>query len=241
MIGACREAMHDQSKFENLENTMIKVWGRRNSSNVMPVMWAVAELGLEHERINVGGSFGGLDTDDYGQRNPNRLVPTIEDDDLVLWESNAILRYLAARYGAGTLWPENPIGRARADQWMEWGKTTFYPAYMPIFWQLIRVPEGQQDMDAVAQALKATAAKAQMFDAHLEGRDFVAGEHLTMGDLPLGAMMYRYLSMDIERPSLPNVERWYASLCERPGYQTHVMIPFGSNNAEWIELEKAGA
>ena len=129
---------------------MLKIWGRTSSINVQKVMWTVAELGLPHERIDVGGPFGGLDRPDYAALNPNRLIPVLQDGATVVWESNAIVRYLAARYGAGSLWPEHPGRRSEADRWMDWQLTTLQPSIGPIFLGLIRTPPEQRDTAAIA-------------------------------------------------------------------------------------------
>lgn len=204
---------------------MLKIWGRTNSINVQKVMWTVAELGLEHERIDAGGAFGGLDTAAYGAMNPNRRVPTIDDGGTIVWESNAVVRYLAARYGAGGLWPEAPAERALADQWMDWQQTTFGPDMTVVFWGLIRTPEAERDHDAIRVAAGRLGPLWERLDAYLANRQFVLGSDLTMGDIPVGAACYRYLSLDIERPALPNVTRWYAALQERSPYREHVMLP----------------
>ena len=217
----------------------IEIFGRRNSSNVAPVMWAVGELGLNHVRHNVGGSFGGLD-EGYASLNPNRLVPVIRDGDVVLWESSAIVRYLAATYGDGTLWPGDPAQRGIADQWMEWCKTTLNPVFFPIFWQLIRTPAEECDHEQVARCVAATAGTLGILEQHLGSSPYVGGSTLTVGDLPFGSLVYRYFNLDIVRPSLPNIEAWYGRLCERPAYQAHIMIPFGRNRDEWDTLERQG-
>ena len=220
---------------------MLEIWGRKNSSNVMPVMWTIGELGLAHIRHNAGGTFGGLDTDEYGRMNPNRLVPTMKDNGLVLWESNAIVRYLASQYGKGTLWPNDIVQLAVADQWMEWMKTTFFPQFVPIFLQLVRTAEQDRDWALIERKVGAIIKLLQIFDQWLSDRPYVTGEALTVGDIPMGAIAYRYYNVDIERPDLPNLKRWYQRLCERPAYQQHVMIPFGKSPEEWLELERAGA
>ncbi|MGH6912816.1 MAG: glutathione S-transferase family protein, partial [Geminicoccales bacterium] len=186
---------------------MLKIWGRTNSINVQKVMWAVGELGLEHERIDAGGAFGGLDTDAYGRLNPNRKVPTVEDGELVVWESNACVRYLAARYGAGTLWPEDPAQRAVADMWMDWQQTTLLSDMFVVFWGLIRTPEDKRDHAAIEAAAKRLGGLWPMLDDRLATRRFVAGDAFTMGDIPLGAVCYRYYGLPIEWPRLPHVER----------------------------------
>ena len=220
---------------------MLEVWGRKNSSNVMSVMWAIGELGLAHTRHNVGGTFGGTSEPPYSDLNPNGTVPTIRDDDMVMWESNAIVRYLAAKYGQGSLWPDDPAVRAQSDQWMEWTKTTLYPTFMPVFFTMIRLPPEQYDQQKIDTALAATSKVVVALERHLENNLFVAGDTLTMGDIPLGPLSYRFFNLDIPRPATPNVEAWYKRVCDRSAYQQHAMLPFGSNLAEWISLEKAGA
>ena len=204
---------------------MLKVWGRNNSINVQKVMWTVAELGLEHERIDAGGRFGGLDTPEYGALNPNRLVPVIEDGDVVVWESNAIVRYLAARHGAAGLWPADPALRAQADQWMDWKITSLQPDMTVVFWGLVRTPPEQRDTARIESAAERLGRTFAVLDEHLAGRHFVAGDHLTMGDIPVGAACYRYHALPIKRPPLPGLESWYARLQEREAFHSHVMIP----------------
>lgn len=204
---------------------MLRIWGRTNSINVQKVMWAVGELDLPHERIDLGGAFGGLDTDSYRALNPNRRVPTIEDDGAVIWESNACARYLAARYGAGSLWPEDPVVRAAADMWMDWQQTTLQVDMTTVFWGLVRTPEAERDHAAIEAAVGRLGAIWRRLDDHLAGRSFVAGEHFSMGDIPVGAACYRYHELAIERPKLRAIEAWYGRLQERAPYRTHVMLP----------------
>jgi glutathione S-transferase len=204
---------------------MLRVWGRTNSINVQKVMWAVGELGLAHQRIDAGGAFGGLDSDEYGERNPNRRVPTIEDDGLVMWESNACVRYLAARYDAGGLWPEEPAARARADMWMDWQQTTLLADMIVVVWGLIRTPEAKRDHGAIDAAVTRLGGTWRVLEAQLAGRRFVGGDRLTIGDIPVGASCYRYFGLPIERPSLPNLEAWYERLKQRPAFREHVMLP----------------
>jgi glutathione S-transferase len=204
---------------------MLRIWGRTNSINVQKVMWAVGELGLAHERIDAGGAFGGLDTPEYGALNPNRRVPTIDDDGTVLWESNACVRYLAARYGAGGLWPEDVKRRGRSDLWMDWQQTSLLPDMTVVFWGLIRTPEAQRDQAAIAAAVERLGATWRILDQHLATRRFVTGDSLTMGDIPVGASCYRYYGLPIARPPLPNVEAWYERLKERRAFREHVMLP----------------
>jgi glutathione S-transferase len=204
---------------------MLKTWGRNNSINVQKVMWAAAELGLPNERVDAGGAFGGLDGAEYGALNANRRVPTIEDDGIVIWESNACVRYLAARYGAGGLWPADPGQRAAADMWMDWQQTTLLADMTTVFWGLVRTPEADRDHAAIGAAAKRLGGTWRILDDHLAGRSFVAGAALTMGDIPVGAACYRYHQLAIERPKLAAVEAWYARLQDRAPFRDHVMLP----------------
>lgn len=208
---------------------MIRVWGRATSSNVQIVMWALAEIGLENERLDVGGSFGKTDTPEYGRMNPNRLVPTVQDGDLTLWESAAIVRYLGAKYGDGRFWPADPAVRARIDQWAEWSKTSFGPTLLSgIFWPLI----GQREENRDAKALAATVARMQglagMIDARLAESPYLGGEQLAFGDCIFGTLLYRYFTLDFERADTPNLRAYYERLCDRPAYARHAMVSYDS-------------
>ncbi|HTQ15114.1 MAG TPA: glutathione S-transferase family protein [Rhizomicrobium sp.] len=206
---------------------MLRIWGRRNSINVQKVLWAAAEMGLEHEHIPAGGSFGGLDTEAFEALNPNRRVPVIDDGGTIVWESHAIVRYLAAKYGSGSLWSEDPGVRARADMWMDWVANDLQPAFIGgVFWNFYRTPEAQRNWNLIRQGIARSAILFRMLDRHLEDKPFIAGDALTMGDIPAGAQLYRYYELEIDRPSLPNVEAWYARLKDREPYRAHVMVPF---------------
>ena len=202
----------------------MKIWGRANSINVQKVLWAAEECGIAYERTDVGGAFGGNDQKWYLDMNPNGVVPTIDDDGFILWESNASLRYLAEKYGRGTLWPEDRQVRADADRWMDWATTTFWNALRPVFHQLIRTAPENRNMDLVAQGVEGAAQASTILERYLEGRDFVAGSEFTMGDIPIGQAVYRWYAMDIERPDRPNIRAWYERLGERPGYAEYIMI-----------------
>jgi glutathione S-transferase len=206
---------------------MLTIWGRRNSLNVQKVMWLVAELGLAHEHIPAGGAFGGLDAPTYRALNPNGLVPVIVEDGRAVWESHAILRYLAERHGAESLWPADPYARSLADRWMEWVQSAWQPAFSTgVFWGLWRTPQAQRDTAAIVRAVALSGRLLQLVEAHLATQAWMAGDRLTLGDIPLGASMYRYFTLDIERPRLPRVEAWYGRLVERPAFREHVMVPY---------------
>jgi glutathione S-transferase len=202
---------------------MLTIWGRTNSSNLQKVVWCCAELGLEYERIDMAGPFGF--TPEYLALNPNKVVPTVDDDGFILWESNVIVRYLAAKHGHGTLYPADHKERAEADRWMDWQQTTLWAAMRPLFFGYVRTPEAQRDQAALAAAQRESEHVLAIFERYLADRAFVAGDRFTMGDIPAGIAIYRWFAMPLERPDFPHVARWYKSLTERPGYRTHVMHP----------------
>jgi glutathione S-transferase len=201
---------------------MLKVWGRKTSSNVQKVMWAIGDLGLAHERVDIGGPFGKNKDPAYLAMNPNGLVPTLEDGDAMIWESNSIVRYLATKYGAGTLEPADLKSRALASQWMDWQLSVAAPAIFGAFWGLIRTPPEKRDHAAIAESQKKTTEAMKIFDANLSKRAYAAGENFSMGDIPVGIMVYRFRQLVPDRPALPNLERWYAQIEKRPGFRGHV-------------------
>ncbi len=196
---------------------MLKIWGRLSSVNVQKVVWCADELGIAYERIEAGGKFGLVDSPEYRAMNPNGLVPVIDDDGFVLWESNAIVRYLANKHGAGTLYPTEAQTRASADRWMDWQATTLNPAIGPAFIQLIRTPAEKRDTNVIDAACKSAELKLALLDAHLATHTCVAGDAFTMGDIPLGCSVDRWMKLPIARGAWPNVERWYRQLRMRPG------------------------
>jgi glutathione S-transferase len=204
---------------------MLKIWGRHNSTNVKKVVWCAEELAIPYERTDAGGAFGVVDTPAYRSLNPNGLVPTIEDDGLVLWESNAIVRYLVAKHGAGSLWPVDPAARAVGDKWMDWATSTFAAAFRDLFWGMVRTPPGERNPDAIEASRTRSAALLATVDAALAKSPFLGGDAFGMGDIPLGCFAYAWFGMPIERPGLPNLEAWYRRLTERPAYRAGVMIP----------------
>lgn len=204
---------------------MIRIWGRNDSSNVQKVLWCCGELGVEFERIDIGGRFGGNKEKPYLNLNPNGLVPTIEDGSFVLWESNSIVRYLTDKYGPGKLLPNTPEGRANANRWMDWQLTTLGPAIVPLFWALLRTPEEKRDPAAVEEALKKSIRSWQMVDEHLANNRYLGGDSFSIGDIPVGVWAYRWFNMPVERPKLAQLSAWYEGLSKRTAFQTHIMIP----------------
>jgi glutathione S-transferase len=213
---------------------MITVYGRATSSNVQAVMWAIGEMGLAHERLDYGHVHGGTDTPGFLAMNPNGTVPVIRDGDLVLWESCAILRYLAARYGdGGAFWPADPVARARVDQWAEWGKAELAQEFtVPVFWARIRTAAADRDAAALARGIRHFERRVAVLDRQLAGRVFVAGEAFTLADIVIGNVLYRYFDIDIPREDFPNVAAYYRRLAARPAYRSHVMVSYETLKAE---------
>lgn len=202
---------------------MLKIWGRRNSSNVRKVLWCAEEIGLPYESIEVGGSFGGTGSAEYQAMNPNGLVPVIEDHGLPLWESNAIVRYLSARYALGTLYLEDPASRALGEKWMDWTTSRMAPVYSELIWGVMRTAPADRDEARINAALVRAGDLLAMADAELAQRPWLSGDRFAMGDIPLGALLYAWYEMPIQRPELPHLADWYARLRERPAYQRGVM------------------
>ena len=203
----------------------IHVLGRTSSVNVQKVMWCAAELGLEVDRHDYGGAFGGNDTADYLAKNPNGKIPVLIDGDHVMWESNAIVRYLVDQYDDGAWQPVTAQARGIASQWMDWALGELQAPMTVIFWTLIRTAPEDRDPDALAAAITEGGRLLVMLDNHLANRKFVAGETPSCGDIPIGCFVNRWFQMDIDRPDLKNLARWYDSLCQRPAYKEHVMVP----------------
>jgi len=204
---------------------MLKIWGRNNSINVQKVLWTCGELGLPFERIDAGMAFGVNNTPEYKAMNPNGLVPLIDDDGFMLWESHAIVRYLARTHGTGNIWPAEPRNAADADRWMDWYATTLWPNLRPVFWNLVRTPPEKRDMALVEASRKQMAANFQIVDAELGRHEYVSGNTFSVADIPMGVAAYRWYNMAIERPTLNNLDAWYARLCARPAFKQHCMLP----------------
>jgi len=207
---------------------MLTIWGRFDSSNVQALLWAVDELGLPFHRIEVGERFGGTNTPDFLAMNPNGTIPVLQDGDgPPLWETGAILRYLAGRYAPDTFWPADPLARADIDRWAEWAKINVAMAFTgPVFWRVWRTPPERRNPDAIAAALKALGRKLAIADAHLASRHFLVCDTLTLADIQFGHILHRYHTISIERPDLPNLRAYYDRLTERPAHRRQVMVSF---------------
>jgi glutathione S-transferase len=207
---------------------MLKVWGRKTSSNVQALMWCIGELGLDYERIDVGHRFGGLDTDAFIKLNPNRSIPVLQDGEgEPLWETGCILRYLASRYGKGTFWPEDLLARTGVDQWAEWSKLNIAHGFtVPVFWRMVRTAEADRDPQAIRLAVRRLEEKLQIADARLSQQMFLASNNFTLADIQFGHCLFRYFDIDIERSDLPALAAYYDRLTQRPAFIEHVMVSY---------------
>lgn len=206
---------------------MLRVWGRRNSFNVQKILWLIGELGLDYEHIPAGGEFGKLNEPEFRRVNPHGRIPVLEHDGQAIWESHAILRYLAAQFGGEQFWPESPGRRAIVDGWMDWAQTSLQPSFLNgVFWTYFRTPAEQRDWPKIHSALNKCDALFKLLDEKLKQNVFLIGEKLSLADIPVGTHLFRYFELDIDRPNLPYVEKYYARLRERSAYREHVMVSF---------------
>jgi glutathione S-transferase len=205
----------------------ITIWGRANSVNVQKVLWCLSELDLAYTRIDAGMAFGRNHEPDYLAMNPNGRVPTLVDDDFVLWESNSIMRYLALAYRPqSTLYPSAPQRRAAVDRWLDWTLSTMQPVDRPVFWALVRTPVEQRDMAAIQRDVDAEAEQWRIVDAKLASRRFIEGDDFTLADIALGAYARRWLGVEgVRKPRLAQIERWFAEFAERRGFQQFIAPP----------------
>lgn len=206
---------------------MLRIWGRANSSNVMKVLWLCEELGLPFERIDAGGAFGKTKEAAYLALNPNGLVPTIEEPDgFALWESNAILRYLArSKAPESPVYPADLRLAADCDRWMDWQLGALNRPMTTVFFTYIRTPEADRDWPATHKARAEAEALWAMVDSHLADRPFLTGPDLSLADIALGIYVHRWFAMPIERAEMPALRAWYDRLLARPGYAQHAAGP----------------
>ena len=207
---------------------MLTIWGRKTSSNVQALMWCVGELGLDYLRFDVGHRYGGTDGEAFYQLNPNRTVPVLQDgDNPPLWETGAILRYLASRYANEAFWPGDLLARTEVDRWAEWSKQNIALGFTaPVFWRVVRTPAAERDPQAIAAAVTTLEQKLAIAEARLAGSRYLVGDTFTLADIQFGHVLYRYFAIDITRHSLPHLAAYYARLTERPAFRQHVMVSY---------------
>ncbi len=207
---------------------MLTVWGRKTSSNVQALMWCIGEMNLPFKRHDVGHKYGGTDSDEFYALNPNRTIPVLQDDSCApLWETGAILRYLANRYGAESFWPSELLAKTEVDRWAEWSKLNIAQAFTaPVFWRVVRTPEDKRNAEAISSAVESFETKLQIAEERLEKQSFLVGESLTLADIQFGHVLYRYYDINIDRRPLPNVQAYYMRLTSRQAFREHVMVSY---------------
>lgn len=207
---------------------MLEIWGRRSSSNVQALMWCVGELQLPHVRYDAGGQHGVTDTEFFLALNPNGTIPVIRDaGGPPIWETGVVLRYLATRYGSDPFWPNDPDRRTEVDMWAEWAKINVAMCFtVPVFWRVVRTPETERDKKAITFALRALHERLAIAEARLEKAEWLAGPSLTLADIQLGHVLFRYFDIDIERPDWPRLNDYYDRLMMRPAFREHVAISY---------------
>lgn len=207
---------------------MLTVWGRRTSSNVQALMWCIGELGLPFRRLDIGHRHGGNDTPEFLAMNPNGTVPVLRDGDgEALWETGAILRYLAGRHGAAPFWPRDDQARAQVDKWAEWAKLNVALNFTaPVFWRVVRTAPKDRDAAAIGKALEVLGGKLAIAEAQVTRHAFLAGDMFTLADIQLGHVLYRYFDIAIDRPALPALQRYHDRLTARPAFREHVMVSY---------------
>lgn len=218
---------------------MIKLYGRLNSSNVQKVAWTLRELSLPFENEPLGGSFGGLDAPWYRALNPHCLVPTLVDGETVVWDSDAIVAYLGARYGDAAFWPRDPAVRAPIDAWIGWTKTVLDPAVMGLFWRTNRLPRAEQGRSDLGAEIARLGAAATALDGLLSERPWVSGSAFAFGDVAAGMLVYRYALLPVAKPETPHLDAWRRRLAARAAYREAVMMPFGTCYEDWIAFERS--
>jgi glutathione S-transferase len=207
--------------------TGIQIWGRKNSVNVQKVLWCCAELDIVFERIDAGMAFGRNHDAEYLAMNPNGRIPTLVEGEFVLWESNAIMRYLVLAHGNGRpLYPAEPKLRAGVDRWLDWTLSTLQPAERPVFWGLVRTPAEQRDLHAIQSAANDVAALWRIIDDHLRSRAYMEGDEFSLADLALATYARRWFGVEgVEKPRFEHLDRWYRQCAGRAGFKTYVAPP----------------
>ncbi|TAH11646.1 MAG: glutathione S-transferase family protein [Curvibacter sp.] len=203
----------------------VHIWGRLSSLNVRKVVWAAQETGIAFTRSDAGMAFGVVKTPEYLAMNPNALVPTLQDGDFTLWESNAIVRYLCAKYGNEQLYPQDLAARFDAERWMDWQQTTLNRESGGAFLQWVRTPADKRDPAVISRSTASTEPALAQLNTHLADRAWMCGEHFSMADIPVACDVHRWFALPQPRPAWPHLERWFAAILERPATRGVLDLP----------------
>jgi len=205
---------------------VIKVWGRKNAYNVQKVLWLMGELDIDYEHIDVGSMPGDLDTQEFLAKNPNGRIPLFFDKQTYIWESNTILRYLAASYGKGEFWNDCPVTRTHIDRWLDWELSTLQPDFLGLFWNYYRTPQEQHNHQQIEYFRTRCALRFELINNHLKNNQYMIGETFSIADIAVGTCLYRYFTMDLEIAPLNQVNDWYRLLLQRPSYKNNIAVAF---------------
>ena len=202
---------------------MMRLWGRKSSINVQKVLWCLAELGLKEgkdfERIDAGLQFGINNTPEFLKLNPNGLVPTLQDGEIVLWESNTIMRYLVSQYNKNGRFPNGVVAQYNSEKWMDWQLATFWPPLRTTFLGLTRTPEAERNYDVILKCYQETNRTLGILDQVLGTQAHCSGNQFNIGDIVVALGVHRWILLNDTFPEktgprseLKNVERWLKQL-----------------------------
>lgn len=201
---------------------MLRIYGYAGSINVRKVLWTCDELGLPYDREDWAGGTRSVSEPAFAALNPVGMVPVIDDGDTRLWESNTIIRYLAARHGRTDLLPADPAARAQVEKWMDWQGSDFNNSWRVCFQALVRKNPAVQDPVAIEASLSTFAYMVGIIDAQLAAsKGYLCGDTLTLADVVIGLSIHRWYSIPADKPAYTHIQRYYDKLCERPGFQVH--------------------
>ena len=205
---------------------MLKIWGRKNAYNVQKVLWLLDELQIAYQHVDVGSIPGDIETPEFTTINPNQRIPVIFHNGTYIWESNTILRYLAANYDNNLLRNETPLERTHIDRWLDWELGTLQPDFLALFWNYFRTPEKKRDNAIVEENLRRCEKRFSLLNNHLSNQPYLAGDSFTIADVAVGTCLYRYKTMGTKTASYDFVNSWYQKLLARPAYQRNIATRF---------------
>ncbi|EAQ64025.1 putative glutathione S-transferase [Marinomonas sp. MED121] len=204
----------------------MKLYGRITSFNVQKVLWLLDELGLNYELVELGGRFGGLETENFQQLNPMKKVPVLIDGKRHIWESHTIMRYLIAEYSSQLWCQGSPYSQSLYERWMDWSQVTFQPAFMATFWGYYRMPPNKRDMNTVELNLARCKLCLKQIEVQLKETDYLAGSSMSLADICVGAVLYRLTTQGLSISLASNTQQWFDKLSKRPGYKTWIMSDY---------------
>jgi glutathione S-transferase len=217
---------------------MLKIWGRPTSACTQKALWGLEETEIDYELILASGTmgpdghvskggaaFGLVDTAEYRSMNPNGTIPTVNDDGFTLWESNVIVRYLSMKYASNKMYGNDIQIFASASRWMDWEQSKFLPEQHILVMNLVRLPPKERSAVLVEEARLSLLTPLLIIEEQLSKTEYIAADFFTMGDIPIGMRVHRWFLFNLESPPMPNLERWYKAIQERPAFKKHIADP----------------